>query len=659
MKLHAARDAIRVGLFWVFCGGLSSLALWDAVAAEKRAAARTTARRALPADEELADAARRLQAERPARWKAARSPRQQAALARWLLQQPLSDDRLRTAALFREAERLGVAAGDVRLAWEACDRLGEWFAIDPLLRKSQALQHVLQSGSPVVRRQATALALPLLAQLTGRDTVKPALELLAAAKESATSDGESLPQLIAWEKRLLIQQQLAKEQREAEARLRKDPTDSQANWIVGRSLCLQQQDWKRGLEHLARVSSMPALQKLARSELQVGADVAAQLRQADGWVALSRDEPRCRDFESRALYWYFRAMPKLNGPQRSAVEASIAAVRQRQSARRAEPAAVSTAASSPRSAPNQPPQTTPPSSGIRCRLECVLRAHPGGAYCVRFVDSERLLSGGADRLVKLWQLADRQEIRRFVGHQKTVSAVDLSRDGRTIVSASHDQTIRWWNLRSGRAQLFRGHTGPVRDVCYAPDGRGMASVSDDRRVIFWQRRAARPRVVLVKRGILYAVAVSSRGAIATGGEDRQIRLYGNSRGAGTRQLSGHAGSVRALVFSPDGKVLISGGEDQTLLVWKLRENKRTALWGHQGAVTRLAIARRQPWLASASRDRTVKLWNYRTGKLLGTLNGFSDQVLAVSFSADDRLLAAGGKDGTLRVWRLPSAQMEP
>ncbi|MDQ3775824.1 MAG: pentapeptide repeat-containing protein, partial [Pseudomonadota bacterium] len=68
----------------------------------------------------------------------------------------------------------------------------------------------------------------------------------------------------------------------------------------------------------------------------------------------------------------------------------------------------------------------------------------------------------------------------FTGHTVEVLACAYSPDGRNIVSASRDQTLRVWDAQTGEPLLtLMGHTGPVSDCAYSPDGRHLASASFD------------------------------------------------------------------------------------------------------------------------------------------------------------------------------------
>ena len=84
------------------------------------------------------------------------------------------------------------------------------------------------------------------------------------------------------------------------------------------------------------------------------------------------------------------------------------------------------------------------------RSACWNRFDPESGAAVRGVafspDGSRALSGGADGLVRLWDVSTGKQLQVFKGHTKAVNAVAYSPEGRRFLSGGDDRTIRLWAL---------------------------------------------------------------------------------------------------------------------------------------------------------------------------------------------------------------------
>ncbi|MDR1219797.1 MAG: WD40 repeat domain-containing protein [Treponema sp.] len=101
-------------------------------------------------------------------------------------------------------------------------------------------------------------------------------------------------------------------------------------------------------------------------------------------------------------------------------------------------------------------------------------------------DGRRIVSASSNATVKVWDAESGRELRTLSGHTSYVHSAAYSPDGRRIVSASYDNTVKVWDAESGRLLLtLSGHTGWVTSAAYSPDGRRIVSASRDGTTRLW------------------------------------------------------------------------------------------------------------------------------------------------------------------------------
>src|SRR5262249_40944766 len=81
-------------------------------------------------------------------------------------------------------------------------------------------------------------------------------------------------------------------------------------------------------------------------------------------------------------------------------------------------------------------------------------------------------AGTRGNTIDLVDLATGKKELRLVGHKDWVNHVAFSPDGRTLVSASKDRTLKQWDVKTGaELRTLAGHEGWVNAVAVSPDGR--------------------------------------------------------------------------------------------------------------------------------------------------------------------------------------------
>ena len=77
-------------------------------------------------------------------------------------------------------------------------------------------------------------------------------------------------------------------------------------------------------------------------------------------------------------------------------------------------------------------------------------------------DGRLAVSASEDQTLKVWEVESGRELRTLTGHNDCVNGVAVSGDGRLAVSASLDQTLKVWDVESGRElRTLHGHADAV------------------------------------------------------------------------------------------------------------------------------------------------------------------------------------------------------
>ncbi|WP_430013942.1 hypothetical protein ACQY1Y_02925 [Microcystis ichthyoblabe FBCC-A1114] len=275
-------------------------------------------------------------------------------------------------------------------------------------------------------------------------------------------------------------------------------------------------------------------------------------------------------------------------------------------------------------------------------------------------DGRTLASGSRDNTIKLWNIRTGKEIRTLQGHNSRVSSVSFSRDGKTLASGSDDKTIKLWNVETGQEiRTFKGHNSRVFSVSFSRDGKTLASGSDDKTIKLWNVETGQEiRTFKGHNSIVYSVSFSRDGkTLASGSDDKTIKLWNVETGQEIRTFKGHNGSVFSVSFSPDGKTLATSSGDNTIKLWNVETGQEIrTLSGHNSFVRSVSFSSDGKTLATGSGDKTIKLWNIETGQEIRTLSGHNSFVRSVSFSSDGKTLATGSGDKTIKLWNIETGQ---
>ena len=344
----------------------------------------------------------------------------------------------------------------------------------------------------------------------------------------------------------------------------------------------------------------------------------------------------------------------------------------------------------------------------------VSKAHLDSIRAVAWApDGRRLVTAGFDRAAHLWDAATAQRLHTFKGHDRSLLAAAFSPDGKTLATGSFDGGALLWDLTeellysAPRTAAFHPGTGLVAgalpDAVAVWDGatlrrratletpgceaealafdRGAGRVASvlrkrpgggapgpDLRLTVWRLDAAAPEAEIpLSSAVDWMTFCGADDSLVALRQGNRAAVYALSNGALVWE---QAGAVEAACAADGGRLAVcalvaSAAQEEGGLQISILE---TATW-KTGAVLSvkteytagLAFSPSGKWLALGAQLRADEGWNCgafvwdtaRPGAEPVWLGGHNAIVSCVAFNPREDLVATGGKDGELVVWRFP------
>jgi len=327
-------------------------------------------------------------------------------------------------------------------------------------------------------------------------------------------------------------------------------------------------------------------------------------------------------------------------------------------------------------------------------------------------DSSIAVSGDENATLTSWNVDSRTIIRTYQGHDENVTAIAFSENGRTMFTASWDNSIREWDVASGRVvQSFYGHTGGINALSLTADNFYMVSGGFDSSLRVW---LVHPTIFdsqfLSSDENLYAADWNDEYMVAANSSS-EIFIYDRNNGQLTHEVPlepqfdehGQIVGINFVTIRDNGanfalvrencEVTLFSRDGMELWVNQLPEDSECHQLGFRPGVDELLVLSsntlyqldgrtgdmigtvpyaggvtdfrsfaftpdgNQLVIGMNSRTDNLRLIDFVSGEIIRDFNGHSDGVLAIDISDDGRQMASGSFDNDARVWDLASGDL--
>lgn len=244
------------------------------------------------------------------------------------------------------------------------------------------------------------------------------------------------------------------------------------------------------------------------------------------------------------------------------------------------------------------------------------------------------------------------------GHEDKIESAVFSRDGKYVVSASFDKSVRIWDVRTGKCiDTLRGHTDWVHSASFSNDGKYIVSSSSDRTTRIWDMKT-RKCIDILEHGLNYGQPAffdpNDKYIYMSSGTN--ILIWDVKTREFIDTLRGHTDFVISASISNDGKYIVSASFDGTARIWNVETRKCiNILKGHTSPVNSVLFSPDNKYIGSASADSTIRLWDTQTGKCIKVLKE-QHQVNTVSFSRDNKYIVSASDGANIIIWDVESGK---
>jgi len=296
--------------------------------------------------------------------------------------------------------------------------------------------------------------------------------------------------------------------------------------------------------------------------------------------------------------------------------------------------------------------------------------HQGSCCSVAFNNSTgtTFASAGADKTVKLWQSLSGDEVTTLSGARASCLVANFSPDDSLILSGDAGAAIRVFGASTHRSKFtLTGHKEKVVQVMATADSRTLFSASHDRTVKVWDLNRGANTNTILTRSYINDMGVSNDGnTLATGHHDGYLRFWDPRTEDEVAGLELHTGHITSVSFSANGEKVLTSCRDNTLKVVDARMHRElmSLRHGEYSNVSDSQRARFSPdgrFAVAGSANGSVHIWDLMTGKhhsMLKNRDGHQKPVMCVSWSPLGDALLSCDNDGVVCQWHY-AAETKP
>lgn len=247
----------------------------------------------------------------------------------------------------------------------------------------------------------------------------------------------------------------------------------------------------------------------------------------------------------------------------------------------------------------------------------------------------------------------------FQGHSKDIFTVEFSPDGKSVITASKDNTVRIWDVATGKCKMsITGENDFNTSASFSPDGKNIAIASRDKFIhIVDSATGKEVRRLDGQSFIVESVTYSPNGLrLASVSRDDILQVWDIEKKKSIFSQKGayvyyspkyNINRLTSNIFSPDGNNILILHED-FIQVWDIENKSSQKIIDYEGKITSAIYSPSGDFVMAVSDDNCIYLWDSSTLKLINKFYEEKGNIKTVYFTPDGSSIFVCAKSDIIR-----------
>ncbi len=307
-------------------------------------------------------------------------------------------------------------------------------------------------------------------------------------------------------------------------------------------------------------------------------------------------------------------------------------------------------------------------SPITWKLYKTLEEHTSSVTSVAIhPNGTEIVSGSLENTLKVWNLETGRVLKTLRSTTpldgvsvEGVGVIAMGSNGNLLVTKEFDDdeeddyntVIEVWDMKTYTLVKSFNNIWDLNSIAISPDEKHFIICQENDGITLWDIHTGQCLKTL-KEGKKFTISPDWKYLVCGGNKSLQVLEMGTY--VLLKTLEEH-NDVSSIAISPDGKYIISGSMDGYIRVSDIDTGQYLkTLKGYRSIVVSVAISPDGKYIISTGIDlkyyQTIKVWDITEGQLLPTLEGHSRDIYSVAISPDGKYIVSGSEDKSIKIWR--------